>query len=66
MFLSVSLGMIVSVVSFNYLVQTSEKVRIPLIERKGEKLPMEETHLKVVIIAWSVCAGLLIGFGMLN
>ena len=39
-------------VTFNYLVRMSEKVRIPLIERKGERLPMEETHLKVVIIAW--------------
>ncbi|KAI0659875.1 MFS general substrate transporter [Cubamyces menziesii] len=51
MFLSVSLGMVISVVTFNYLVRMSEKVRIPLIERKGERLPMEETHLKVVIIA---------------
>ncbi|CDO71078.1 hypothetical protein BN946_scf184844.g82 [Trametes cinnabarina] len=51
MFLSVSIGMVISVVTFGPLVRLSERIRLPLIERKGEKLPLEETHLKVVIIA---------------
>ncbi|KAI0363222.1 MFS general substrate transporter [Pilatotrama ljubarskyi] len=51
LFLSISLGMVVSVASFGYLVRLSERVRVPLVEPKAEILPMEETHLKVVIIA---------------
>ncbi|KAI0761317.1 MFS general substrate transporter [Trametes elegans] len=51
LFLFVSLGMIISVVLFGPLVRLSEWVRVPLIEREDKRLPMEETHLKVVIIA---------------
>ncbi|EIW54811.1 MFS general substrate transporter [Trametes versicolor FP-101664 SS1] len=51
LFLSISLGMLISVIVFGPLVQLSERVRLPIIERKGETMPMEETQLKSVIIA---------------
>lgn len=46
--------MLISVVVFGPLVRLSERVRLPIIERKGETMPMEETQLKSVIIAWCV------------
>ncbi|KAI0821868.1 MFS general substrate transporter [Trametes gibbosa] len=51
LFLSISLGMVISIVLFGPLVRLAERIRLPIIEPKGKKLPMEETHLKVVIIA---------------
>ncbi|KAI0761318.1 hypothetical protein BD413DRAFT_495770 [Trametes elegans] len=51
LFLSVSLGMVISVFLFEPLVRLSERVHIPLIERRDHPLPMEDTHLKVVILA---------------
>ncbi|OBZ67552.1 Polyamine transporter 2, partial [Grifola frondosa] len=53
LFLAISVGMLIAIVAFSSLVRLSEYIRIPLVERKGVVLPMEETHFKVVLSAWS-------------
>ncbi|OSD05099.1 MFS general substrate transporter [Trametes coccinea BRFM310] len=49
-FLSISLGMVTSIGTFKSLLKLAERVRLPLIEPKDKALPMEETHLKIVLI----------------
>ncbi|CDO71074.1 hypothetical protein BN946_scf184844.g78 [Trametes cinnabarina] len=49
-FLSISLGMIISIGTFKPLLALTEKVRLPLIEPKGKALAMPETHLKIVLL----------------
>lgn len=54
MFLGVSLGMVIAIVVHPYLVRLSERIPLPGIERSGADRHPEETHLKVVLLAWYV------------
>ena len=46
--------MVLSVATFKPLIKLAETTRLPFLENANTLLPIEETHLKVVLPAWSV------------
>ncbi len=52
MFLGILLGLILAVIPYTFLVDASEKIRLPGVERKGVPTSPVEARLKVVVSAW--------------
>lgn len=52
MFLGILFGMLLAILPYTFLVNMSDRIFLPGIERRGVATPPVESRLKVVVSAW--------------